>query len=108
MNFFDHENLGNHLLQLCPKVVEHPVYLYRMSFTLCVIVRVIPLAIFQMLDQGKKLSYIDVNMVNMYILFSAQHACSVKRNNNNNYYYHHHHHLYAGYLQLHTCNKPHF
>ena len=25
MNFFDHKNLGNHLLQLCPKVVKHPV-----------------------------------------------------------------------------------
>ena len=28
MNFFDHKNLGNHLLQLCPKVVKHPVYIY--------------------------------------------------------------------------------
>ena len=27
MNFFDHKNLGNHLLQLCPKVVKHPVYI---------------------------------------------------------------------------------
>ena len=26
MNFFDHKNLGHHLLQLCPKVVKHPVY----------------------------------------------------------------------------------
>ena len=26
MNFFDHKNLGNHLLRLCPKVVKHPVY----------------------------------------------------------------------------------
>ena len=26
MNFFYHKNLGNHLLQLCPKVVKHPVY----------------------------------------------------------------------------------
>jgi hypothetical protein len=26
MNFFDHEDLGNHLLQLCPTVVIHPVY----------------------------------------------------------------------------------
>jgi hypothetical protein len=26
MNLFDHKNLGNHLLQLCPKVVKHPVY----------------------------------------------------------------------------------
>jgi hypothetical protein len=25
MNFFDHEDLGNRLLQLCPKVVKHPV-----------------------------------------------------------------------------------
>ena len=29
MNFFDHKNLGNHLLQLCPKVVKQPVY-YKM------------------------------------------------------------------------------
>ena len=28
MNFFDHKDLGNHLLQLCPKVVKHPVYRY--------------------------------------------------------------------------------
>ena len=25
MNFFDHKDLGNHLLQLCPKVMKHPV-----------------------------------------------------------------------------------
>jgi hypothetical protein len=25
MNFFHHKDLGNHLLQLCPKVVKHPV-----------------------------------------------------------------------------------
>ena len=27
VNFFDHKDLGNHLLQLCPKVVKHPVYI---------------------------------------------------------------------------------
>ena len=32
MNFFDHKDLGNHLLQLCPKVVEHPVYIYNYQF----------------------------------------------------------------------------
>ena len=26
MNFFHHKGLGNHLLQLCPKVVKHSVY----------------------------------------------------------------------------------
>jgi len=26
MNFFDHKDLGNHLEQLCPKVVKYPVY----------------------------------------------------------------------------------
>ena len=31
MNFFHHKDLGNHLLQLCPKVVKHPVYLYSPS-----------------------------------------------------------------------------
>ena len=24
MNFFDHKDLGNHLTQLCPKLVKHP------------------------------------------------------------------------------------
>ena len=28
MKFFDHKDLGNHLLQLCPKVVKHPVYIF--------------------------------------------------------------------------------
>jgi hypothetical protein len=28
MSFFDHKDLGNHLLQLCPKVAKHPVYIY--------------------------------------------------------------------------------
>ena len=27
MNLFHHKDLGNHLLQLCPKVVKHPVYI---------------------------------------------------------------------------------
>ena len=31
MNFFHHKGLGNHLLQLCPKVVKHPV-LSRLFF----------------------------------------------------------------------------
>jgi len=29
MNFFHHKDLGNQLLQLCPKVVKHPVYIYH-------------------------------------------------------------------------------
>ena len=29
MKFFHHKDLGNHLLQLCPKVVKHPVYIYK-------------------------------------------------------------------------------
>ena len=31
MNFFDHKDLGNHLLQLCPKVVKHPVESRRVT-----------------------------------------------------------------------------
>ena len=31
MNFFHHKHLGNHLLQLCPKVAKHPVYIYHSS-----------------------------------------------------------------------------
>ena len=33
MNFFYHKDLGNHLLQLCPKVVKHPVYVYIYIYT---------------------------------------------------------------------------
>ena len=28
MNFFHNKDLVNHLLQLCPKVVKHPVYIF--------------------------------------------------------------------------------
>jgi len=38
MNFFDHEDLGNHLLQLCPKVVKHPVYIYFLILSLVQII----------------------------------------------------------------------
>ena len=34
MNFFHHKDLGNHLLQLCPKVLKHPVYIYTNNFFL--------------------------------------------------------------------------
>ena len=34
MNFFHHKDLGNHLLQLCPKVVKHPVYLVVLTVSL--------------------------------------------------------------------------
>ena len=33
MNIFDHKDLGNHLLQLCPKVVKHPVYIHTHKHT---------------------------------------------------------------------------
>ena len=35
MNFFDHKDLGNHLLQLCPKVVKHPVYIHSYVHEKC-------------------------------------------------------------------------
>jgi len=35
MNFFHHKDLGNHLLQLCPKVVKHPVYRVQNVFLHC-------------------------------------------------------------------------
>ena len=35
MNFFDHKDLGNHLLQLCPKVVKHPVCRFQNVFLHC-------------------------------------------------------------------------
>ena len=40
MNFFVHKDLGNHLLQLCPKVMKHPVYIYIcVCVCVCVCVR---------------------------------------------------------------------
>ena len=36
MKFFDHKNPRNHLLQLCPKVVKHPVY-HRLKQKFCVL-----------------------------------------------------------------------
>jgi len=35
MNFFHHKDLGNHLLQLRPKVVKHPVYSVTFSRKSC-------------------------------------------------------------------------
>ena len=32
MNFFYHKDLGNHLLQLCPKVVKHSVYVHSLIY----------------------------------------------------------------------------
>jgi len=32
MNFFHHKDLGNHLLQLCPKVVKHSVYIKQEKY----------------------------------------------------------------------------
>jgi len=34
MNVFDHKDLGDHLLQLCPKVVKHPVYIDSHAYIL--------------------------------------------------------------------------
>jgi hypothetical protein len=36
MNFFDHKDLGIHFLQLCPKVVKHPVYCILPTQCICV------------------------------------------------------------------------
>ena len=33
MNFFDHKDLGNHLLQFCPKVVKQPVYVRKKIYS---------------------------------------------------------------------------
>jgi len=40
MKFFHHKDLGNYLLQLCPKVVKHPVYIFiythiKYNFVFC-------------------------------------------------------------------------
>jgi hypothetical protein len=39
MNFFDHKDLGNHLLQLCPKVVKQPCILHAYINLFCNISR---------------------------------------------------------------------
>jgi len=38
MNFFHHKDVGNHLLQLCPKVVKHPVYKITVIFIVFLVV----------------------------------------------------------------------
>ena len=38
MNFFHHKDLGNHLLQFCPKVVKHPV---DMKMTYCFMLQIL-------------------------------------------------------------------
>jgi len=58
-----------------------------MHLTSGTIVKVAPPPIFQVLDQEQKLSYIDVNMVNICLCFSAQHACRIQRNYYYYYYY---------------------
>ena len=35
VNFFHHKGLENHLLQLCPKVVKHPVCIHSISQIFC-------------------------------------------------------------------------
>jgi len=40
MNFFHHKDPGNHLLQLCPKVVKHPV-LERIYYLFNLLTRIV-------------------------------------------------------------------
>ena len=37
MNFFHHKDLGNHLRQLCPKVVKHPVYKFTTTKNIVIV-----------------------------------------------------------------------
>ena len=52
MNFFHYKDLGNHLLQLCPKVVKHPVYCMALKRS-----------VITGLYVGRVLRVIDVNFV---------------------------------------------
>ena len=52
MNFFHHKDLGNHLLQLWPKVVKHPVFkIFRISKDLSAVWITIPPSVCGILKQ---------------------------------------------------------
>ena len=52
MNFFHHKDLENHLLQLCPKVVKHPVFTARYGLTSYTIKKI--LLVFKRLTIGSE------------------------------------------------------
>ena len=41
MNYFEHKDLGNHLLQLCPKVVKHLYILFIITKLSCTMMRLL-------------------------------------------------------------------
>jgi len=51
MNFFHHKGLGNHLLQLCPKVVKYPVYFYYVTQWMASIKFIAPLILTSVLHR---------------------------------------------------------
>jgi len=47
MNFFHHKDLGNHLLQLCPKVVKHPVYILYSRIVITVLITILSICLLE-------------------------------------------------------------
>ena len=60
MNFCHHKDLGNHLLQLCPKVVKHPLcvlYVLFESSTRLFVIYLKMQSVIQAIQIGVKVSY---------------------------------------------------
>ena len=67
MNFFDHKDLGNHLLQLCPKVVKHPVYCMGRS------------KFFNVNGGGTYGSHCSIKVKRTYLYQNNEHSCEAVR-----------------------------
>ena len=89
MNFYDHKDLGNHLLQLCPKVVKHPVYMC-VCVCVCVCVKKLLRVIIS--------SFFTQNLTGQYL----RHGCLYDKQLSQNLL------MYFGSLVVYTWSEPSF
>ena len=68
MNFFHHKGLGNHLLQLCPKVVKHSVYYWPLVFIYYVHKQCEPCTVFPFIHLPKYLA-VKHNLHQQFCIF---------------------------------------
>ena len=84
MNFFDHKDLGNHLLQLCPEVVKHPVYIKPLNAELNPIRHLLALVGARHIVHGSRMMVKNLSLVSLLRWSSTirhQMACNVTRPN---------------------------
>ena len=67
MKFFHHKDLGNHLLQLWPKVVKHPVY----KIFKYIIIIIIIIDIFNLIRKIRNLSALSISHYPVNTLFAT-------------------------------------